>query len=184
VTTVTSTGNAWHRGPVTLVLSATDDGSGVARTEYSTNGGASWTAGTSLIVADEGATAVEYRSRDKAGNLETAGRCAVNIDTRAPTTVATKAVFRRGKKAVFRVKVSDGLPCSRAGARVTIRIWTAKGKLVAALPVYTDVKTNMLVSLAWATCTLAKGRYVYSVSATDAAGNVQSKAGRAALKVK
>jgi len=184
VTTVTSTGNAWHRGPVTLVLSATDDGSGVARTEYSTNGGASWTAGTSLIVADEGATAVEYRSRDKAGNLETAGRCAVNLDTRAPTTVATKAVFRRGKKAVFRVKVSDGLPCSRAGARVTIRIWTAKGKLVAALPVYTDVKTNMLVSLAWATCTLAKGRYVYSVSATDAAGNVQSKAGRAALKVK
>ncbi|WP_211326469.1 sialidase family protein [Paenibacillus flagellatus] len=76
--------NGWYVGDVTVALSATDDRSGVARTEYRLNGGA-WTAYEGPIaVAAEGATAIDYRSVDRAGNAEPVRTVTVRIDKTAP----------------------------------------------------------------------------------------------------
>lgn len=69
-------------GPVTVTLSASDDGgSGLASTEYRIDGGA-WTPYASPFTVDGvGAHTVEYRSRDNAGNVETAKQVQFTIQT-------------------------------------------------------------------------------------------------------
>jgi hypothetical protein len=78
--------NGWYVDDVTVSLGATDDCSGVARTEYSLDGGASWLpyAG-SFVISQEGTTSVLYRSIDRAGNTETNVSTTVKIDKTAPT---------------------------------------------------------------------------------------------------
>ena len=61
--------------------------SGVDYTEYRVNGGA-WTKGTSVTVSALGAQAVEYRSADKAGNVETAKSVAFTIKEKTVTARA------------------------------------------------------------------------------------------------
>jgi hypothetical protein len=184
VTTQSGADSAWHRYPATVVFSASDAVSGVARTEYSTDGGATWTTGSSLTASAEGETAVSYRSTDAAGNVEATKSCSVKVDTQAPSTSGAKVSVRRGKAATFRVKVADPTPCSAGGAAVTIKITNKRGKLVKTLPAFANVATNTRVSLTWAKCTLAKGTYTYAVFATDAAGNEQKTAGGNKLVVK
>ncbi|GAA2109825.1 hypothetical protein GCM10009780_64570 [Actinomadura alba] len=83
--------NGWYTGPVTVSLAATDDGTGVARTEYQLDGGA-WTAYTEPVtVSGDGSHTVAYRSADKAGNVETARTLAIKIDAIAPLTTAAFA---------------------------------------------------------------------------------------------
>jgi regulation of enolase protein 1 (concanavalin A-like superfamily) len=80
--------SGWYTGPVTVTLAATDDGSGVDRTEYTVDGGA-WTAYTApFAVSGDKAHTVRYRSADKAGNVETAKTLAVKVDATAPLTTA------------------------------------------------------------------------------------------------
>ena len=72
---------------VTVNLAATDNLSGVDVTEYSLDGGAHWTTGTSVTVlasSGDGTTTITYRSRDLAGNVELAKSTSVTIDTTAP----------------------------------------------------------------------------------------------------
>jgi uncharacterized lipoprotein YddW (UPF0748 family) len=66
---------------VTVTLSGTDNCSGVARTEFSTDRGATWRpyAGT-LVISNEGITTVNYRSVDRAGNIEETKNLTVKID--------------------------------------------------------------------------------------------------------
>ncbi|WP_157357423.1 OmpL47-type beta-barrel domain-containing protein [Amycolatopsis nigrescens] len=79
-------------GPVTVNLAATDPGegaSGVAGSEYRIGDGP-WTAYTApFAVTGEGAHAVQYRSKDKAGNVEEVRSLPVNIDTGAPSVTAS-----------------------------------------------------------------------------------------------
>ncbi|HXG85850.1 MAG TPA: family 10 glycosylhydrolase [Pyrinomonadaceae bacterium] len=82
--------NGWYINDVTISLSASDNCSGVAATEYSIDGGASWTAYTgSLSITAEGVTTVQYRSTDRAGNVETTKTITVQIDKSAPTISLT-----------------------------------------------------------------------------------------------
>jgi len=66
--------------------------SGVDFTEYRVNGGA-WTKGNGVTVSELGAQSVEYRSADKAGNVETAKSVAFTIKEKTvtpdPTPTAT-----------------------------------------------------------------------------------------------
>jgi peptidoglycan/xylan/chitin deacetylase (PgdA/CDA1 family) len=89
--TTTDYDGLWHNGPVTLHFTATDVGSGVYYTEYSLDGGSTWTAGTSTTVSTLGQTTVLYRSLDKAGNVEAPQTCTVKIDTTGPVTTASGA---------------------------------------------------------------------------------------------
>jgi hypothetical protein len=88
---------AWQMAKVTVHLTAVDqpDLSGVARTEYSTDGGQTWAAydsATGIVVSGEGVHTVSYRSADNAGNLEIARSFTVRIDLTAPTTTASTDV--------------------------------------------------------------------------------------------
>jgi PKD repeat protein/type 1 glutamine amidotransferase len=84
-------GTGWFTGPVTVTLAAQDAGSGVDRTEYALDGGA-WTAyGGPVTVSGDGAHTLQYRSADKAGNVEDAKTLPVKIDATAPLTTAAFA---------------------------------------------------------------------------------------------
>ncbi|MDX6411825.1 MAG: large repetitive protein, partial [Gaiellaceae bacterium] len=76
----------WSNGPVTVTLSATDGGSGVARTEYQLDGAGPFTPGTSVTVSGEGSHVLTYRSIDAVGNTEADKTATVRIDATAPVT--------------------------------------------------------------------------------------------------
>jgi len=78
--------NGWYRSAVTVTLGASDNCSGVARTEFSTDGGATWEPYTgALTLASDGVKTIHYRSVDNAGNVEAAQSLTVKIDQTAPT---------------------------------------------------------------------------------------------------
>jgi hypothetical protein len=82
---VSNGSNDWYTVNVDLSLSALDNCSGVERTEYSTDDGATWLPYTGTITLDqEGIFAVQYRSIDRAGNVENTGSTTVKIDKTAP----------------------------------------------------------------------------------------------------
>ena len=85
---------AWQQGAVTVHLTPTDTGSGMsgglAKTEYSRDGGRTWQVGTAVTYATwkrgggSGLHTLLYRSTDAAGNLEEERSCEVKIDARPP----------------------------------------------------------------------------------------------------
>lgn len=83
-TGISGPSNTWVNGTVTVTLSPTDNGSGVASTTYSVDGGAQQT-GTSLKLDTEGDHTVTFFSTDVAGNAEAATTVRVMIDKTAPT---------------------------------------------------------------------------------------------------
>jgi alpha-tubulin suppressor-like RCC1 family protein len=170
----------WNKTkPVTVTFTATDDLSGVAYTEYSTNGGGAWTRGGSCAVSAEGETVVQYRSADNAGNVEAAKSVTVRIDTVRPKpTALANATVKKGKKAGLRFKVAD-TSCTTCTA--TIKIKNGKGKVVKTFSKSCKTNTNMVYSF---TCKLAKGTYKWYVYATDPAGNTQAKASSKKLTVR
>jgi hypothetical protein len=78
--------NGWYTGNVTVTLSAADNCAGVAGTEISTDGGLTWMpyAG-GLVISSEGGTTINYRSIDRAGNIEEIKSLTVRIDKTSPT---------------------------------------------------------------------------------------------------
>jgi uncharacterized lipoprotein YddW (UPF0748 family) len=78
--------NGWHTTDVGVSLDASDNCSGVASTEYSTDGGQTWQlyAGAFTLGA-EGTNVILYRSTDAAGNAGTAESLVVKIDKTAPS---------------------------------------------------------------------------------------------------
>ncbi|HEV2764795.1 MAG TPA: family 10 glycosylhydrolase, partial [Pyrinomonadaceae bacterium] len=78
--------NNWYTTNVTVGFASSDDCSGVASTEYSTDGGATWTPyNGAFLLSAEGVTTILYRSSDRAGNVETPKTLTVKIDKTAPT---------------------------------------------------------------------------------------------------
>jgi hypothetical protein len=179
----------WHNASVTVTLTATDADSGVAYTEYSTDGGANWTHGTTIAVdpdpigfTTEGSTTISYRSADNLGHLEAAQTCQIKLDTRRPTTKAPyKATVTRGRYVKLRYRVNDPLP-NGGWATVTIKIKNAHGRVVKSLKVG---KKPVNTLLSWRfRCRLAKTTYRFYVYAQDAAVNSQFKIGNNRLTVK
>lgn len=82
--------NGWYTNPVTIALSATDDLSGLAKSEYSLDGGKMWQLYTVPVTLNEdGSYTLDYRSTDQAGNVEAVQSISFKIDMTVPTaTVA------------------------------------------------------------------------------------------------
>jgi hypothetical protein len=81
--------NGWYAHQATVSLSATDNLSGVAMTEYSLDSGATWQTYTSALMFDkEGKYTISYRSTDNAGNGEALKTININLDSTAPVTTA------------------------------------------------------------------------------------------------
>jgi hypothetical protein len=166
----------WHRKPVTLHLHATDpgSGSGVAYSEYSLDDGATWTQGDSLTIAApadhsaDGVHKVAYRSVDQVGNVELKRFCSVRIDTSRPTPAAGGSVeVRRGDRASLSFRIDDPRPGSPT-ATATIRIVDSQGRLARRAVLRATVDRLHRYTFR---CTLPKGRYCFTVTAIDAAGN-------------
>jgi cytochrome c len=81
--------DGWINHAVPVTLSATDAASGVARTEFSVDGGP-WTPYTEPVnVTGDGTHTVKYRSVDNAGNAETDKAATIKIDGTAPTVLVS-----------------------------------------------------------------------------------------------
>lgn len=78
--------NGWYVSPVTVTLTASDDLSGVAYTQYRLQEGAWLTYTAPFVLATEGETVIAYRSADLAGNIEAVQTHTVSIDSLPPTT--------------------------------------------------------------------------------------------------
>ncbi|ULL17083.1 hypothetical protein DVH26_23145 [Paenibacillus sp. H1-7] len=78
----------WSNKDVTVTLTASDSGSGIASTYYSIDGGAQQE-GSSVTVTTEGVHTLTYWSVDKAGNVEAKRTAAVRIDKTAPSLKVT-----------------------------------------------------------------------------------------------
>ena len=89
---------AWAKGAVTVHLTATDAGSGVASTQYKLDGGG-WTTGTSITVSGDGEHTLVYRSTDVLGTVEAEKTRTWRIDSIAPVT-SDDAPSTWGKSAV------------------------------------------------------------------------------------
>ncbi|MDG4773054.1 ThuA domain-containing protein [Solwaraspora sp. WMMD792] len=77
--------NGWHDGTIPVVLSSTDDGSGVELLEWSLDGGA-WTPYDEPVeVTGDGDHELLYRATDLAGNVEALKSAVVKIDGSKPT---------------------------------------------------------------------------------------------------
>jgi sialidase-1 len=76
--------NNWYATDVSVTLSVYDDLSGVARTEYRLNDG-DWKLYEGVInIASEGTNVLDYRSFDRAGNIENHRNLILRIDKTAP----------------------------------------------------------------------------------------------------
>ena len=191
-TTLTGADDLWHAGPVALTLLAVDDAGGsgmvggLAKTEYKLDAGA-WTSGTSLTVpapadhSGDGIHTVSYRSSDAAGNTEAVKSATVKIDTRQPTSTATKSVtVKKGRKATLVYKVSDPAPsCGTATVTIAIKL---KAKTVKTIKI-ANAAANKARSYTFKV-TLKKGSYTWTVKATDVAGNVGKASAAKKLIVK
>jgi len=103
--------NGWYRTPVTVTLTADDEGAGVSRTYYRLNGGAA-AEGNSVAIADEGEHSLTYWSDDKSGNTEEPRSASVKIDLTAPAvtfSVEDGSVFGIDRTVVVGCAAEDAL---------------------------------------------------------------------------
>ncbi len=123
-----------------------------------------------------------YRSVNAAGTVESPARSAtVRIDTGKPTCLALKKVKAKAKKvAKLTFRINDQAP-SCGLAKVTITIYLKK-KVVKRITI-AKAPTNAKVTYKYKV-KLKKGKYTWKVSATDIAGNSQTKIGSKTLTVR
>lgn len=110
---------------VTVILTATDAGSGVAVTEYRPRGAAGWTryAGP-FVISAPGVSAYEYRSTDLAGNVEATKTFTVRIAPSPSIIDVSPSSAKRG--AIVTITGSD-FGASRNGSLVKFGVRTCAG---------------------------------------------------------
>jgi hypothetical protein len=81
--------NGWYPATPTVTLTATDDVSGVERTERRLDGGDWQTVTAPFTVTGEGVHTVEYRSVDRNGNVEQTRVLELQVDTQPPVVTYT-----------------------------------------------------------------------------------------------
>jgi uncharacterized lipoprotein YddW (UPF0748 family) len=175
--------NGWYRTKPTVSLSAVDNCSGVAATEYSTDGGATWQLYSgSFVVQNEGTTTILYRSTDLASNAETAKSITLNVDTVAPVitlAVTPSEVWPPDGRTVNVAITGTGTDSVSGLASVSYVVTDEYG-----LPLSIPVRTLSGNSSAWSESLGVEARregtdidgrlYVVVATITDLAGNSAS----------
>ena len=138
--------NGWFTSAVQVALSAIDNSSGIARTEYSPDG-VNWTVYTApLNITASGVTTVYYRSVDTNNNTEATKSIAVSIDQAAPVTTAvvsgtlgTNGLYTSAVKvALSGIDTASGI--ARTEYSVDQTTWTA---YAATVDIQTDSTTTV-----------------------------------------
>ncbi|WP_307039294.1 OmpL47-type beta-barrel domain-containing protein [Agromyces ramosus] len=117
VTGVGGSSNSWTNESVTVVLSPSDNLSGVASTSYAVDGGAVQS-GTSVTLSSEGDHSILFFSTDGAGNVEAAQTAHVKIDTTAPSISHSFTPVTYSDGAWSNEDVTVTFECADAGAGV------------------------------------------------------------------
>jgi hypothetical protein len=166
VTSVSGVPAGWVKRPVTLTFSASaaTGTAPIAYTEYRVAGGA-WAKGASVTVSRQGATVVDFRSADTAGNVETPQSCTVRIDSGAPKVTTYGPVTAwRGGQIRFTFRVAD------VGGPVSVKVGVTRyGKRVATYDL--GMKSSGRKAFGLVTCTLPVARYSWRLVVRDSAGN-------------
>ena len=184
-------GWSWSSKPVTVHLLANDvGGSGVASTDYSTDGGGAWQPGADITVtapadhANDGYHTILYRSTDGAGNREAAETRYVGIDTLGPAcSVPRKKTVNAGKQGILFFKAQDA---TSGVARATITLRDGRGRVAKRIVEHAGnwgmdpPPTYFWLRFA---CQLEPGMYSVQVRAVDYAGNAQVTMGSNWLRV-
>jgi hypothetical protein len=116
-TSISGTSNNWTNGNVTVLLSPSDNLSGIGSTSYAIDGGAAQV-GTSFPLSSEGDHTVTFFSTDKAGNAEAAQTAHVKIDKTAPTIGHTFTPLSYTDGAWTNQDVTVTFACADSGAGV------------------------------------------------------------------
>ncbi|MGX1703546.1 OmpL47-type beta-barrel domain-containing protein [Microbacterium sp. NPDC055357] len=129
-------GAGWNRTPVAVQLTATDDISGVARTEYRVDGVGPMTYSSPIALPSEGRHRVSFNSIDRSQNVEPEQRFAVDIDLTAPEVDIfydpdLDDILVHGRDALSGVPAGPIAPTSRVDTE-----WTPFGSDTAELRVY------------------------------------------------
>lgn len=159
ITTVTAPSGI-ASGPVTVSLTATDSGSGVANTRYSINGAAATTYTAPFVVAAEGTTTVTYRSVDASSHAETTQTAEIKI-LNLPE-VGTDAVSTYPNVAFVKITATD---TAGGVASISSKVDTGTTQTVTFTPAVT---ASTVVTVTGA------GAHTVTYCASDTAGNTRS----------
>ena len=183
---------SWHDAPLTLTVSATDNdgGSGVAALVMVLDGVGQTVAAPVAQVSiaapadhsGDGPHTLVVHAIDVAGNVEADHSFTVDVDTRRPTTRALAAVsVAQYSTAKLGYEVVDDPP-NGGTAAVTIRVRDGHDKVVATIRrAGQPIDTPLIAAFS---CSLGVGSYRFTVTAVDAAGNIQAAAGSNRLTVR
>jgi hypothetical protein len=142
----------WNRTGVQITFVATDDISGVARTEYDLDGTGTAAAGGPLPVTAEGVHGIDYYSIDRSQNVELAKHLDVRIDKTAPEAVISFDPVANEIVVTGRDGLSGVDPAPIKPSNVTPTVWTDFGSDVAEIRVYqirdrADNKTTLTMKV-------------------------------------
>ncbi len=168
----------WQMGPGVVNFSGTDVGAGYAYTEWSTDGGTTWTKGEVASVGGNGEITVTYHGVDKVGLKSADQTIMVKVASTGPSVVGANASAKKGHKATFNFNVTSVTP----QVRVVIQIRTKSGRTVSTHN-YANVTANSDQSRSFKV-NYPKGKYNIRISAVDQAGNNQTMRGTGTLTVK
>jgi len=136
----------WNSSDVTVTLSASDDISGVARTEYDLDA-AGWTLYSApLVLSTDAVHTLQYRSIDRSSNVEMARSLTVKLDKTAPTVTYT------GSSGTYGILDTVSITC------------TATDNL-------SGVASSTCQNVSGPAYNLTPGSNSFSATATDVAGN-------------
>ncbi|MGC1376213.1 MAG: hypothetical protein WA821_08325 [Anaerolineales bacterium] len=159
-------GGGYFRSAVTVSLTGTNAGSGVASVEYRLDG-RDWVQANRLTISTDGGHGLEGRVTDNAGNV-TDYPIAVHIDTIPP--VAAFVMPAPNSTTTVSEAISLGGDVSDVGSGVErVELSLDKGKTWRTLPL-----VNEIWHYDWVTLNIPNGRYQVIARAWDIAGNVQS----------
>ncbi len=151
--------NGWWVSPLTIFSQASDATSGLKTVEGKLNTGA-WTTGTSVVVADNGESTVQFRAEDVAGHTTTVGQ-SYKVDAVKPLVSITSPAANDVLSGIVTVTGTAGdVHSGLRMAEISLNGSTWEGMLVSAGAwTYT-----------WDTRT--RGSNTIMVRTTDVAGNI------------
>jgi hypothetical protein len=172
----------WQKPLATVNFSGTDVGSGYATTQWSTDGGKTWTQGNQAQVGGDGEITITYRGVDNVGLMSANQTIVVKVASTPPTVTAQNATAKAGKL-WKNPTITFNITAVTPKATAVVQIRTLNGRTVSTHR-YANVATGTDVSKTFTMTTpLKAGKYNIRVGAIDEAGNVETKRGTATLTV-